>query len=74
MFFKKKINNLCPFLNKQCANNCSFYKKWKTVDTQGKEKYYWNCIFNQIPILLVENNSLLRELNRKIEGGQNEKK
>ena len=61
-------NKICPhFLGHECVGKfCMKFMEFKNVKKDGTETSFWNCVDVQTPLLLIELNRNVKELNDTI--------
>ena len=66
----------CPILlGQKCLGSfCEFFMEFKTINNDtGKEFRYRRCAYVQTPLLLIELAQEIRNLQKLLQGGKNEK-
>ena len=63
----EKGNRLCPLLmGHACLGKaCMFFMQFKNIDNQtGESREFWNCSYVQTPLLLIELNQNIKQLQK----------
>ena len=61
----------CPYLlGQKCIGNlCEHFVKYTATDKEGRQVVYWRCVHTQMPKLMIELISEIRELKEILKGG-----
>ncbi len=63
----EKGNRLCPLLmGHACLGKaCMFFMQFKNIDSKtGESRDFWNCAYVQTPLLLIELNRNVKQLQK----------